>query len=348
MRVELFDFALPERLIAQRPAVPRDSARLLYLPRQGACAEHVVADLPGLLRAGDLLVFNDTRVIPARIYGRRESGGRVEALLLHPVAAGIWRVMARGAKRLRTGARLAFDGDLSAAVAAVHDDGTIELDFGLQDAQLLNWLCTHGHMPLPPYIRGGQDDARDRDDYQTVMARRDGAVAAPTAALHFTDTLLRRLEEAQIAVTTLTLHVGAGTFQPVRATDTSAHIMHAERGELHAEAVAALNACRARGGRIVAVGTTSLRVLETVAHRHNGRFVPWCGETDLFITPGFRFRAVDLLLTNFHLPRSTLFMLVSAFAGLERMQALYAHAIARSFRFYSYGDACLLERQEAT
>ncbi len=347
MRVELFDFALPERLIAQRPAVPRDSARLLYLPRHGDCAEHVVADLPRLLRPGDLLVFNDTRVIPARIYGRRDSGGQVEALLLHSTGTGVWRAMARGVKRLRTGARLAFDGDLSATAAAIHNDGTIDLDFGLPDAELLGWLRGHGHMPLPPYIRGGQDDARDRDDYQTVMARRDGAIAAPTAALHFTDTLLQRLAVAEIAVTTLTLHVGAGTFQPVRAADTSAHSMHTERGELPPEAVAALDACRARGGRIVAVGTTSLRVLETVAHRHDGRFVPWCGETNLFITPGFRFRAVDLLLTNFHLPRSTLFMLVSAFAGLERMQALYAHAIARSFRFYSYGDACLLERQEA-
>jgi S-adenosylmethionine:tRNA ribosyltransferase-isomerase len=347
MRVELFDFDLPGRLIAQRPAVPRDSARLLYLPRQGECAEYVVADLPRLLKPGDLLVFNDTRVIPARIHGRRASGGKVEALLLHAVGAGVWRAMARGAKRLRAGDRLGFDGNLSAAVAAVHHDGTIDLDFGLPDGEVLDRLHRHGHMPLPPYIRGGHDDPRDRDDYQTIMARRDGAIAAPTAALHFTDTLLRRLREAQVAVAMLTLHVGAGTFQPVRASDTSDHKMHEERGELSAAAVAALEACRARGGRIVAVGTTSLRVLETVAHRHDGRFVPWYGETDLFITPGFRFRAVDLLLTNFHLPRSTLFMLVSAFAGLERMQALYAQAIAGSFRFYSYGDACLLERQEA-
>jgi len=201
-------------------------------------------------------------------------------------------------------------------------------------------------MPLPPYIRGGRDDARDRDDYQTVMARRDGAIAAPTAALHFTDTLLARLRDAGIATTVVTLHVGIGTFQPVRVEDTVGHMMHAERGELGPDAVAALQACRDRGGRIVAVGTTSLRVLESVAARHDGGFAPWQGETDLFITPGFRFRAVDLLMTNFHLPRSTLFMLVAAFAGLERMQALYAHAIAGAFRFYSYGDACLLERWE--
>jgi S-adenosylmethionine:tRNA ribosyltransferase-isomerase len=200
---------------------------------------------------------------------------------------------------------------------------------------------------LPPYIRGGHDDARDREDYQTVMARHDGAVAAPTAALHFTEPLVARLLAAGIASTTVTLHVGAGTFQPVRVADTRQHAMHTERGELGAQAVAALNACRAAGGRIVAVGTTSLRVLETVGARHDGRFVPWRGETDIFITPGFRFRAVDVLMTNFHLPRSTLFMLIAAFAGLERVRALYAHAIAHDVRFYSYGDACLLERRES-
>jgi S-adenosylmethionine:tRNA ribosyltransferase-isomerase len=207
-------------------------------------------------------------------------------------------------------------------------------------------LERHGHMPLPPYIRGGHDDAQDRRDYQTMFARRDGAVAAPTAALHFTEGLMAGLRDAGIATTTVTLHVGIGTFQPVRVTDTDGHVMHAEHGALGPDAVAALDACRARGGRIVAVGTTSLRVLESVAASHDGRFAPWCGDTDLFITPGFNFRAVDLLMTNFHLPRSTLFMLVAAFAGLQRMKDLYARAIARGFRFYSYGDACLLERHQ--
>jgi S-adenosylmethionine:tRNA ribosyltransferase-isomerase len=306
----------------------------------------VVRDLPHLLRAGDLLVFNDTRVIPARLHGKRDSGGRVEALLLGPTGAGTWRAMVRGAARLQMGRRLAFEGGLSAAVAGLACNGTVVLDFGIADAAVMDGLRTHGHMPLPPYIRGGRDDARDRADYQTVLARRDGAVAAPTAALHFTNDLLSRLSAAGIATTVVTLHVGAGTFQPVRVTDTAAHVMHAERGELGPAAVAALEACRGRGGRIVAVGTTSLRVLESVAAGHDGNFVPWQGETDLFITPGFRFRAVDQLMTNFHLPRSTLFMLVAAFAGLGRMQALYARAISRDFRFYSYGDACLLERGE--
>jgi S-adenosylmethionine:tRNA ribosyltransferase-isomerase len=347
MRVDAFDFELPERLIAQRPAVPRDSSRLLHLPRDGAVREHAVHDLPDVLRAGDLLVFNDTRVIPARLYGRRAGGGRTEVLLLQPRGQGTWQAMARGTAKLRDGARLAFDGALSATVTGVAGDGTIVLDFGMDETQVLAALHACGHMPLPPYIRGGRDDARDREDYQTVMARRDGAVAAPTAALHFTGPLLARLLAAGIASTTVTLHVGAGTFQPVRVADTRQHVMHTERGELGAEAVAALDACRAAGGRIVAVGTTSLRVLETVAARHDGRFAPWQGDTDIFITPGFRFRAVDVLMTNFHLPRSTLFMLIAAFAGLDRVQALYAHAIAHDVRFYSYGDACLLERRDS-
>jgi len=347
MRVDLFDFALPERLIAQRPAVPRDAARLLHLPRSGAAVEHVVRDLPDLLRPGDLLVFNDTRVIPARLYGQRESGGKIEALLLQPAGAGSWTAMARGTAKLRQGMRLAFEGGLSAVVTAFGADGTITLDFGLSDGVVLAALHAHGHMPLPPYIRGGRDDARDRDDYQTIMARRDGAIAAPTAALHFTDGLLERLRGAGIATATVTLHVGIGTFQPVRVEDTDAHVMHTEHGELGPETVATIETCRARGGRVVAVGTTSLRVLEAVAQRRDGALRPWRGDIDLFITPGFRFRAVDLLMTNFHLPCSTLFMLVSAFAGLQRMQAFYAEAIARDFRFYSYGDASLLERWEA-
>jgi S-adenosylmethionine:tRNA ribosyltransferase-isomerase len=346
MRVDLFDFALPPRLIAQRPAVPRDSARLLHLPRHGPVGAHVVADLPALLRPGDLLVFNDTRVIPARLYGTRPGGGRVEALLLHAQRPGVWQAMVKGAARLRPGTRLAFEGGLAAQVADRRDDGTVELDFQRADAEVLETLRAHGHMPLPPYIRGGHDDARDRDDYQTVLARHDGAVAAPTAALHFTAPLLGRLRDAGIAIASVTLHVGIGTFQPVRVADTDRHVMHSERGELGPAVAEAIAACRARGGRVVAVGTTSLRVLESVAAGNGGAIVPWRGKTDLFITPGFRFRVVDLLLTNFHLPRSTLFMLVAAFAGLDRVKALYAEAITRGCRFYSYGDACLLERWE--
>ena len=346
MRIELFDFDLPPALIAQRPAVPRDSARLLRLPGQGEVSEHVVADLPRLLKPGDLLVFNDTRVIPARLYGQRDSGGKIEALLLRAIRPGVWQAMARGTATLRTGARLAFDGGLAAKVAAISSDGTVELDFERDDAAVLEALRAHGHMPLPPYVRGGRDDACDRDDYQTVLARHDGAIAAPTAALHFTPALLDRLRDTGIAATCLTLHVGAGTFQPVRVADTEQHVMHAEAGELGAAAANDIAACRARGGRLVAVGTTSLRVLESIAARHDGALPAWRGETDLFITPGFRFRAADLLLTNFHLPRSTLFMLVAAFAGLDRIKALYADAIARGCRFYSYGDACLLKRWE--
>ncbi|TWT05096.1 tRNA preQ1(34) S-adenosylmethionine ribosyltransferase-isomerase QueA [Reyranella sp. CPCC 100927] len=347
MRVDLFDFDLPERLIAQRPAVPRDAARLLHLPRDAAAAEHAVRDLPDLLRPGDLLVFNDTRVIPARLYGRRASGGKIEALLLGPTDSGAWTAMVRGVAKLRLDARLTFEGGLSAAVTAIGGDGTVVLDFGLADSAVLAALRAHGHMPLPPYIRGGRDDAHDRHDYQTVVARHDGAIAAPTAALHFTEALLARLRDAGVATAAVTLHVGIGTFQPVRVDDTDAHVMHIEHGELGPDTITAIDTCRARGGRVIAVGTTSLRVLEAVAAHHDGALVPWRGDIDLFITPGFRFRAVDLLMTNFHLPRSTLFMLVSAFAGLQRMQALYADAIARDFRFYSYGDASLLERREA-
>jgi S-adenosylmethionine:tRNA ribosyltransferase-isomerase len=349
MRVDLFDFELPAARIAQRPAVPRDSARLLQVAR-GGLAHRQIRDLPGLLRPGDLLVLNDTRVLPARLRGVRPGGGgrqdvSLELLLLRRLADGGWSAMARPVRRLRAGDRLHFgDGSLSAKVTGVVGDGQIELRFEGDDAAVHRALREHGAMPLPPYIRDGVADQQDRSDYQTVVARRDGAVAAPTAGLHFTDDLLAALAARGIAWATVTLHVGAGTFQPVRAEDTDQHLMATEWGEIGPEAAEAVAMCRARGGRIVAIGTTALRLLETVAAAHDGAVVPWSGDTSLFIVPGYRFGVADLLLTNFHLPRSTLFMLVAAFAGLETMHAAYAEAIAAGYRFYSYGDACLLER----
>jgi S-adenosylmethionine:tRNA ribosyltransferase-isomerase len=357
MRVELFDFELPEERIALRPASPRDAARLLAV-RPGAeppFEDRTVRDLPDLLRPGDVLVLNDTRVIPARLWGLRARGeatARVEILLHKREGPERWRAFARPAKRLAIGDRIRFGEDsesmacllasLDAEVEAKGEGGEVTLRFAFAGPALDEAVARLGDMPLPPYIAGKRAaDERDRSDYQTVYAVEEGAVAAPTAGLHFTDDLFRGLDERGIARQTVTLHVGAGTFLPVKAEDTSEHRMHAEWGTVSAATADALNAARARGGRIVAIGTTSLRLLESAA-REDGTIAPFAGETDLFITPGYRFRAVDALMTNFHLPRSTLFMLVSAFAGLDAMQAAYAHAIAHGYRFYSYGDACLL------
>ena len=348
MRVDLFDFDLPDDLIAQRPGLPRDSARLLDVAPDGL-HDRSVRDLPTLLRRGDLLVFNDTKVIPARLKGVRGGArGRqdvaIEALLIRDLGGGRWLSFARPTKRLRIGDGLAFAGGLGATVEAKNEDGSVVLAFDTIGPDFLASLEQGGAVPLPPYIRGGVADAQDRADYQTLFARYDGSVAAPTAGLHFTPELMASLAAAGIATAGVTLHVGAGTFQPVRVDDTDAHTMHAEWGEVPEETARAVEATRAAGGRVVSVGTTSLRLLETVARDHDGAVKAWNGETDIFIVPGFRFRAVDLLLTNFHLPRSTLFMLVAAFAGLERMKAAYAHAIRERYRFYSYGDCCLLRR----
>jgi S-adenosylmethionine:tRNA ribosyltransferase-isomerase len=348
MRVDLFDFALPDELIAQRPVSPRDSARLLEVSAAGF-GDHVVRDLPKLLRRGDLMVFNDTRVIPARLNGVRAGGkGRqdvaVEALLIRDLGGGHWLCFGRPIKRLKVEDEIAFDSDLRAKVAAINPDGSTVLAFDRSGADFLAALERAGAVPLPPYIRGGIADARDRADYQTLFARVDGSVAAPTAGLHFTPELMAALAEGGIGTAKVTLHVGAGTFQPVRVEDTEQHTLHAEWGELPQATAAAIERTREAGGRIVSIGTTALRLLEAVARDHDGAIKAWSGETDIFITPGFRFRAIDLLLTNFHLPRSTLFMLVSAFAGLDRMKAAYAHAVARRYRFYSYGDCCLLHR----
>ncbi len=340
MRVDLFDFELPAENIALRPASPRDSARLLLVPGAGGLADHVVTDLPALLRAGDCLVFNDTRVIPAQLEGRR-GDARIGATLHKREGLRSWRAFVRNAKRVRIGDRIDFGADVSAIAAERGDDGSILLDFeGDEPVELL--LERAGRMPLPPYIAGKRPaDARDLDDYQTMFAREKGAVAAPTAALHFTPGLMAALAEADIASETLTLHVGAGTFLPVKADDTDDHRMHAEWGRIDAATADRLNAVRAGGGRVIAVGTTSLRLIES-ASGEDGMIRPFDGDTAIFITPGYRFRGIDGLMTNFHLPKSTLFMLVSALMGRDRMQAVYAHAIADGYRFYSYGDASLL------
>ena len=340
MRTDDFDFDLPRDLIAQHPIEPREAAGLLHVGQR--LADRKIADLPAVLRPGDLLVTNDTKVIPARLTGRRGTTG-IEVTLHKSVNGQRWQAFARPARKLKAGDRLDFAEGFGAQVDAKGEAGEITLTFDAGGRELLAALERHGVMPLPPYIqRGAEGDPRDRHDYQTVFARQEGAVAAPTAGLHFTEPLLEKLAEAGIERIAVTLHVGAGTFLPVKAEDTSAHRMHSEVGEIGAAAAETINRVRAAGGRIVAVGTTAMRLLESVA-AEDGRIEPFAGDTDLFILPGYRFKAVDLLLTNFHLPRSTLFMLVCAFAGKARMEAAYAHAIATGYRFYSYGDACLLE-----
>ena len=354
MRVDLFDFDLPEDRIALRPARPRDAARLLVVKPGEEPSDAHVHDLPGLLRAGDVLVLNDTKVIPAELHGERMRDGSSAAIsvtLHRRVDQSRWLALAKPAKRLAIGDRVRFGAvndnacliaGLDATVEEKGEAGEVRLAFDFAGPVLDEAIAAIGHVPLPPYIAGRRgEDAEDRRDYQTVYADRDGAVAAPTAGLHFTDALFARLKDAGIGWRKLTLHVGAGTFLPVKTDDTADHRMHAEWGTISAEAADALNAARAKGGRIVAVGTTSARLLESAA-TEDGAIRPFSGETAIFITPGYRFRAVDLLMTNFHLPRSTLFMLVAAFSGLETMRAAYAHAIDTGYRFYSYGDACLL------
>ncbi|MDE2301908.1 MAG: tRNA preQ1(34) S-adenosylmethionine ribosyltransferase-isomerase QueA [Sphingomonadales bacterium] len=339
MRVDSFDFDLPPERIALRPARPRDSARLLALVGR-ASLDRRVTDLPALLRAGDVLVFNDTRVIPAQLEGRR-GAARIGVTLHKRCGPRVWQAFVRNARRLSEGDAIAFADEVTGIAEQRLADGSWRIRLaGTEPVEAL--LARAGTMPLPPYIASRRGiDAADREDYQTMFAARDGAVAAPTAALHFTPALLAALAETGVGHETLTLHVGAGTFLPVKAQDTSGHVMHAEWGRIDAQAAARLNAARAAGGRVVAVGTTSLRLLES-ASGEDGSIAPFEGDTAIFITPGYRFRAIDGLLTNFHLPRSTLFMLVSALMGLDRMQAAYAHAIAAGYRFYSYGDASLL------
>jgi S-adenosylmethionine:tRNA ribosyltransferase-isomerase len=348
MRVADFDFELPPERIALRPASPRDSARLLVV-RPETLEDRIVRDLPSLLRSGDVLVFNNTRVIPAALSGHRVGRGggtpKIEVLLHERLDGSSWKAFARPGKKLAVGDRVRFGGEgrvcltgtLDATLEAKGAAGEITLAFDLAGPVLEEAIQLVGDMPLPPYIAGRRPvDEQDRCDYQTMFAVEEGAVAAPTAGLHFTPDLMKSLQEFGVTSEFLTLHVGAGTFLPVKATDTSGHRMHAEWGSIDEATATRLRAARASGGRIVAVGTTSLRLLESAGLK------PFSGTTDIFITPGYRFRAVDLLITNFHLPRSTLFMLVTAFAGLERMKLAYTHAIANNYRFYSYGDGSLL------
>jgi S-adenosylmethionine:tRNA ribosyltransferase-isomerase len=339
MRVDLFDFELPPELIALRPARPRDSARLLRVEGD-AVSDHGMRELPQLLRAGDVLVFNDTRVVPAQLEGRRGEAA-IGATLHKREELRSWWAFVRNARRVKLGDWVTFRGGVEAEVVTKGDDGAVLLRFaGEEPVEVL--LHRAGTMPLPPYIASKRpSDALDAADYQTMFATRDGAVAAPTASLHFTDELITVLDKAGIKQETLTLHVGAGTFLPVKADDTADHQMHAEWGRIDQPTADRLNSARAAGGRLIAVGTTSLRLLESAAGE-DGRIRPFEGDTAIFITPGYRFRAVDGLMTNFHLPRSTLFMLVSALMGLDTMQRAYAHAIAEGYRFYSYGDGSLL------
>lgn len=339
MRVDDFDFELPENRIALRPARPRDSARLLVVPAEGEWQDKSIMELAGFVQPGDLLVFNNTSVLPTRLYGSRGEV-RVEITLHKRQGNGRWAAFAKPGKRLKPGDRVNFS-TCECRVAEKLASGEVILDFGSDDA-VEAVLQGEGVMPLPPYIAGKRStDEQDAIDYQTLYAERPGAVASPTAGLHFTDTVFRALEKAGAHFTFLTLHVGAGTFLPVKVEDTSDHIMHAEFGEIAEDSARLINQTRAEGCRIIAVGTTSLRLLESAADE-NGQVHPFSRETNIFIEPGYNFRAVDLLLTNFHLPRSTLFMLVSAFSGLDVMKRAYAHAIDSGYRFYSYGDACLL------
>jgi S-adenosylmethionine:tRNA ribosyltransferase-isomerase len=360
MRLDDFDFTLPESAIALRPASPRDSARLLVVRPGGEplLEDRIVRALPELLSPGDVLVMNDTRVIPARLRGVRTARDpasadvEIEALLVHRLDAQRWQAMVRPGKRLKAGDRVTFGarasvcllGELNALVEDKADDGTVTFAFDRTGAYLDEAVATIGEMPLPPYIAAQRaTDESDLADYQTVYARREGAIAAPTAGLHFTDTLLERLRAREISTEFVTLHVGAGTFLPVKTDDLTHHRIHAEWGEIDEATGARLAAAKREGRRIVAVGTTSIRLIEAAAAA-NGLGAPFQGETDIFIKPGFPFRAVDVLMTNFHLPKSTLFVLISAFSGLDVIKQAYAHAVSSGYRFYSYGDACLLHR----
>jgi S-adenosylmethionine:tRNA ribosyltransferase-isomerase len=360
MRTDLFDFALPEDRIALRPVSPRDAAKLLVVrPNAAALEDRMVRDLPSLLRRGDAIVVNDTKVFPASLHGRRIGRGEhepaISATLIKRLDGSRWRALVKPAKRLGVGdvvrfgdeGRVCFLGQLEASVEQKgegEEGGEVTLAFSFHGAVLDQALAERGDMPLPPYIAGRRDvDAQDRSDYQTMFAHAEGSVAAPTAGLHFTEPMVAALQERGIGLHRVTLHVGPGTFLPVKSDDTSGHKMHGEWGSVSAATADALNAARRAGGRIVAVGSTSLRLLESAA-ADDGTLSAFSGETALFITPGYRFRAVDVMLTNFHLPRSTLFMLVSAFCGLDVMRRAYAYAIETGYRFYSYGDACLLFR----
>src|SRR6478609_11752430 len=355
MRTDLFDFDLPPERIALRPSSPRDAARMLVVQADGILRDRSIADLPNWLEPGDQLVVNDTKVIAAQLKGRRigrETEPKIEATLIKRLDGSRWQALVKPAKKLVAGDRIRFGnegkvcllGHLDAEVEAKGDEGHVTLSFSFHGPTLDQAIADLGSPPLPPYIASKRTpDDRDLADYQTMFAVNEGAVAAPTAGLHFTPALEEALQKRCVGISRVTLHVGAGTFLPVKVDDTEGHRMHAEWGTIAAETAERLNTARQNGGRIIAVGTTSLRLLESAAGE-DGTIQPFAAETSIFITPGYRFRAVDILLTNFHLPKSTLFMLVSAFSGLNTMKLAYAHAIASGYRFYSYGDACLLFR----
>ncbi len=347
MRVDQFDFDLPEASIALRPAVPRDSARCLVV-QDGALLDRHMRDLPELLEPGDLLVFNDTKVIPAALKGVRSRDGgatsRIQMNLHKRIAPDRWLAFARPMRRLLVGDEIVFAPDFSARVLEMHAGGEIKLSFNHSGTALDQAIARYGAMPLPPYIGGKRPvDEQDTQDYQTIFARAEGSVAAPTASLHFTENLMARLQSRGVEHCFVTLHVGAGTFLPVKVDDITQHQMHSEWGSISMQAAQKINAARTAGKRVAAVGTTALRLVESAASE-TGEISEWSGETDIFIKPGYKFRAIDALITNFHLPRSTLFILVCAFCGFETMQAAYAHAIADNYRFYSYGDGSLLFR----
>lgn len=355
MQVDLFDFKLPENQIALRPAVPRESARLLHVNQNGTLEDLHVSDLPSLFQKGDALVFNDTKVIKAQLKGIRIRGdaqANIGATLHMRVAPNQWKAFVRPAKRLKEGETVLFSSEidknatLCARIVEKGENGEMLLEFEVSGAELDSAIAIVGHMPLPPYIalkRG--EDAQDEKDYQTIYAREEGAVAAPTAGLHFTENLMKEIKGRGVEEHFVTLHVGAGTFLPVKVDDTDQHKMHSEIGHIDQQTADALMAVRARGNKVVAVGTTALRLLESAADEQ-GNLQEWSGSTDIFITPGYKFKFVDRLMTNFHLPRSTLFMLVSAFNGLDNMRNAYHHAIETGYRFYSYGDTSLLERKD--
>ncbi len=339
MKTSLFDFTLPDSLIAKYPASPRDSSRMLVVG--DALHDKKISQLTDYLKPGDVMVFNDTKVIPARLFGKRGEA-KVE-ILLHKQQENYWQCFAKPAKKLKPDDTIIFADDFSAKVIEKRSDGQVIIAFE-DDDTLYAKLERYGHMPLPPYITR-EDEQKDQECYQTVYAQHEGSVAAPTAGLHFTDDLLRKIDDAGVRRKHVTLHVGGGTFLPVKTEDTDEHVMHSEHATISQEVAERINECKRNGGRVIAVGTTALRTLESAADK-DGVLHPMSKETDIFITPGYRFKAVDVLLTNFHLPKSTLFMLVSAFSGLERMQAAYKHAISEQYRFYSYGDACLLHRAD--
>lgn len=355
MQVDIFDFDFDRSLIADKPANPRDTSRLLDLSEEGIINDRRFYDLPDVLQKGDVLVFNDTKVIPARLYGCR-GDAHVEVTLYHPIDGLSWMSFVKNAKRLREGDTVTFytdeimpeQSDFTAQVIAKKDEDGVELRFGCDAKDLGHLLEKYGSMPLPPYIKrdkprpGLWNRYNDKEDYQTVYAKHEGAVAAPTAGLHFTDRVLNALEQKGIEKVFLTLHVGAGTFLPVKTEDTKDHKMHAEYGVITPEACAVINKAKQEGRRVIAVGTTSLRLLESAAD-DTGILHPFTGETDIFITPGYKFKIIDMIITNFHLPKSTLFMLICAIAGTERMQAAYKHAMKEKYRFYSYGDSSIIK-----